>query len=85
MTVYGTGAGTVTLGQVTVPIFSIQDQLILDCDLQNAYRQSDAGILDYCNGDIYAPQFPVLQPGENPVEFTGDITGVEIIPRWWEL
>ena len=85
VTVYGTGAGTVTLGQTTVVIHTMADQLILDCDLQNAYRQIADGIVENCNGTIYAPQFPVLQPGENAVEFTGDITRLEIIPRWWEL
>lgn len=85
VTVYGTGAGTVTLGEVTVQILSITDQLILDCDPQQAYRQTAEGELEYCNGEIYAPQFPQLQPGSNPVQFTGDITKIEIIPRWWEL
>lgn len=85
VTVYGTGGGTVTLGQITVQILSITDQLILDCDLQHAYRQSDDGVVENCNGFIYAPRFPQLQPGDNSVEFTGDISKIEIIPRWWEL
>lgn len=85
VTVYGTGGGTVTLGKHTVLIHEMADQLILDCDLQHAYRRSEDGLVENCNGCIHAIPFPVLQPGENPVEFTGSITGIEIIPRWWEL
>lgn len=85
ITIYGTGAGTVTVGTETVKINSILDQIILDCDAQNAYRQVGDGAPENYNGNIYAPSFPELRPGENSVSFTGDITKVEIIPRWWEL
>ena len=85
VTVYGSGAGTVTVGAVTVKIHEITDQLILDCENQNACRQVGDGAPENKNLCIYAPVFPVLQPGENPISFTGDITKIEITPRWWEL
>lgn len=85
ITVYGTGPGEVSVGGVTVEIKEIEDQITLDCDLQQAYRQvADSGPENY-NGKIYAPQFPALKPGLNGISFTGGITKVEIIPRWWTL
>ena len=85
ITVYGTGPGEVSVGGVTVEIKEIEDQITLDCDLQQAYRQvADSGPENY-NGKIYAPNFPALQPGTNGISFTGGITKVEIIPRWWTL
>lgn len=85
ITVYGTEAGEVSVAGVTVQIKEIQDQITLDCDIQDAYRQvADSGP-ENCNGKIYAPEFPVLQPGVNGISFTGGITKVEIIPRWWTL
>lgn len=84
ITVYGAGDGTVTIGGVTVQLFSMIDTVTLDCELQDAYRDR-GGILENWNGKIYAPEFPVLQPGENRISWTGGVTRVEIIPRWWTL
>jgi phage-related protein len=83
--VYGSGAGTVTVGKQTVTIKEIADQIILDCDLQHAYRQLGEATPENKNRCISAPLFPVLTAGENPVQWTGDIERLEIIPRWWTL
>ena len=83
--VYGSAAGTVMVGGTTVEIKEISDQIILDCDIQNAYRQVADSAPENCNGMIYAPEFPKLLPGLNPVSFAGGISKVEIIPRWWTL
>lgn len=85
ITVYGTAAGTVTVGGVTVEIKSITDQITLDCEIMDAYRNVGEGGTENMNGTIYAPDFPELTPGENVVSWTGGITGVDIIPRWWTL
>lgn len=85
ITVYGTAAGTVTVGTATVTINSIADPIILDCEHQNAYSQPGEGAPENKNGSIKAIPFPALAPGTNPVAFTGGITKIEIIPRWWEL
>lgn len=83
--IYGTGAGTVTVGDQTVIVKSIEDQITLDCDLQHAYRQVGEGATENMNTNISAPEFPQLLPGENTVSWTGDIERVEIIPRWWTV
>lgn len=81
ITVYGTGAGSVTVGGVTVDIKSLDEYVILDCDTQNAYR----GILENKNNTISAPEFPTIPPGESRVGWTGGVERVEIVPRWWVL
>lgn len=85
ITVYGAGEGSVTVGGSTVQIFSMTDTLILDCDLQHAYSQPGEGAPESQNSNIRAVPFPSLGPGENVISFSGGITKVEIIPRWWEL
>lgn len=85
ITVYGNAAGTLTIGANTVTIKSIADPLILDCDTQNAYSQPGDGAPQNQNGNILAIPFPSLSPGDNVISFTGGITRIEIIPRWWEL
>lgn len=85
ITVYGSGAGTLTIGDTTVEIKDMTDQLTLDCDIQTAYRQVGDAAPENMNGSIYAPNFPELGERENPISWTGGITKVEIIPRWWTI
>ena len=72
-------------GNRTVEIKSISTEIILDCQLMQAYSfdESDAPVNQ--NGNIYALEFPKLVPGENIVTFDGGITKIEITPRWWTL
>lgn len=85
ITLYGTGGGALIIGDTTVAINTLIDQITLDCELQDAYRHVGDGAPENKNRSIYAPKFPVLQPGDNKILFYGDITGATIIPRWWEL
>lgn len=80
ITVSGSGAGSLTVGGVTVSILSLDGSLSLDCDTQNAYKGHQNK-----NNTISAPVFPVLSPGENHISWTGGVTGVEVTPRWWTL
>lgn len=78
--VYGSGAGELSVGQITCTFHDIDEYIELDSDLQNAYKSTENR-----NGTVSIPQFPVLQPGDNAITWTGGITGVEIVPRWWTL
>lgn len=80
ITLYGQGAGTLTIGDCVVEVKSLDGTLYLDSDTQNAYNDSGNQ-----NLNINAPVFPVLGDGETPIAFSGGIERVEIIPRWWEL
>ena len=85
ITVYGAGAGTVTVNGTLINILEIDAPIVLDCELQDAYSVANSGALENKNGVVSAPDFPVLSSGDNAVAFTGDITHIEIKPRWWTL
>ena len=85
VTVYGNGPGAVTVGTATVEIKSISDPIVLDCELMQAYSQPGEGAPVNQNGNVRALPFPVLLPGDNAVSFSGGISKVEIVPRWWTL
>lgn len=78
--VYGSGSGTLNVGECRVEVKSINDVLYLDSDTQNAYNNNGNQ-----NLNINAPVFPVLEGGETKIEWSGGVERVEIIPRWWEL
>lgn len=82
--VYGSGSGTVTVGDTTVQILELEDRLTLDCSIQNAHRKSGGQTVNK-NSCIYAPEFPKLEPGDNQISFDGGISYIEIIPKWWDL
>lgn len=84
ITVYGSGNGTLTISGVTVQLIGMEDALTLDCEMQDAYREQ-GGVLENMNLHIYAPEFPRLLPGDNTVTWTGGVTKIEIIPRWWTV
>lgn len=78
--VSGTGTGNLYVGRYTVAIKSLDGYVMLDSNAQNAYKDT----LNK-NSTISAPEFPVLQPGENTVSWDGGIAAVEITPRWWTV
>lgn len=82
--VHGTGDGTVTVGDITVQLFGLEDTITLDCEMQNAYRET-GGVLENMNLHIYAPEFPNLPPGNCAVSWSGGVERLEIIPRWWTV
>ena len=80
--VVGSGAGTVTIGGVTISITNISEFLILDSDTQNAYKGNQN---QNNNIKLSNYEFPTLQSGENKISFSGGVESVEITPRWWTL
>lgn len=80
ITVYGSGAGTITVGGETVTITNIDGYLTLDSEIQNAYKDKQNK-----NSTVKLSEFPVFAPGETEITFSGGVTKIEIIPRWWTL
>ena len=78
--VSGSGSGTLYVGSYTVELLELDGYVMLDSDTQNAYKDT----LNK-NSTISAPEFPVLQPGENTIAWDGGVTAVEVTPRWWTV
>lgn len=76
--IYGTGAGTVGIGSETITISSISTYVDIDCEIMDAFKGSTN-----CNGNVEFTDDIVLKPGENGVAMTGNISRVDITPRWW--
>ena len=85
ITVTGTGPGNLYIGSFQVAVKAITDPIILDCETQHAYSKPGQAPIVNQNGNILSRPFPELVPGENRISFDGGLTGVSLIPRWWEL
>ena len=76
ITVVGSGDVTVTIGGKTIAITGLTSGWKIDSDLQ--------WILDGTTPKqgVYTGEFPVFNPGNNTVMFTGSITKLTIDGRW---
>jgi len=80
--VFGSGSGTVTIGGRTITISSITNEMILDCENEQAYKGTTS-----LNTDV-SGQFPIIPGGVHGhpnVYFTGGVSKVQIRPDWWVL
>lgn len=79
--VYGTGSGTLTIGSYTINISAINTYTAIDCDTMNCYT----GTTNRNNYVTMPSGFPRLIPGMNNISFSGNVTKIDIKPRWWIL
>lgn len=78
ITLEGSGAGTLTVGEYSLEIDDC-DGAVLDSREEQAWRKADGFNLNpYVSGD-----FPLLPRGENEIVFSGGISAVRIVPRWF--
>lgn len=78
ITVYGSGSGTLTVGSTTVTLDDC-DGVTLDCEKHRA----TSGTTNM-NSSVHG-EYPKLSAGANEISFTGGVTSVTVIPRWWTL
>lgn len=76
--VYGTGTGSVGVGSETISITNLDGYMDIDCEIMDAYK----GAVN-CNSYVSFTDDIVLRPGESGISFNGDITSIEITPRWY--
>ncbi|GIN86980.1 hypothetical protein J6TS2_33660 [Heyndrickxia sporothermodurans] len=78
--VHATGTGKVYINDQIVTIKDINGTIEIDSELMNAYRKENGYITNLNNHMV--GDFPVLQNGKNIISFDGDITKIEMNPRW---
>ena len=85
LTVVVSGSGTLTVGDQAITISGLTNstRMVIDSELQDVYEE---GSLTNLNSKVsFSDGFPLLSPGVNTITFTGSITSVEVVPRWWIL
>ena len=72
-------SGVLTVNGNSITFSSIDDFVMLDCELQDAYKETTN------KNSTVSGTFPVLKPGSNAISWTGDISSVTMKPRWWTI
>ena len=76
------GTGSFSIGGVTVQITAANSYTDIDCDLQEAYKDT---LATNKNSNVrITGEFPSLKPGNNAITLSG-ITRLIITPRWWVI
>ena len=80
----GSGEGRITfrnsIGGLRWDLTELDEYLEIDSEQMNCYKGAEPK-----NDCVEGNGFPVLRPGTNRIIFSGDITSVEIKPRWVTL
>jgi phage-related protein len=79
--VYLNGSGHIYFGDQTVALINIGSFIEIDCAMKNAYLTTETGLLQNMNSHMVG-DFPVIGEGQQTVNIDGDITKLEILPRW---
>lgn len=74
-----TGSGNVTLhvNSNSYSLSTISPNIEIDSEMMSVYRGTTL-----LNSKAGFDEFPVFEPGENAISWTGTVAKVEIVPRW---
>lgn len=78
--IVGNGAGTLMVGSQTLTLKEIDEYLEIDCEMMNCFKGTELR-----NSMVSGDRFPELLPGKTGISWTGNISRVEIKPRWCTL
>ena len=76
ITVYGSGSITLMVGMSIADLSGIAGSITLDTPLMEAY----SGVTSM--NSAMSGEFPVLLPGVNAINWTGNVSKVVIEPHW---
>ena len=79
--VYGSGDITLNLNNTNVVLKDVSNFIEIDSKRGNCYVTDSNGVITDTNDKMYSP-FPVLEKGTTNISWTGNVSKIEIIPRW---
>lgn len=81
ITVKGYGALSINGASVTIANYS-RSEITIDSEMMDCYFE-DYNLNQYVT--FSNNRFPVLRKGTNGISYSGNITEVKIVPRWWQI
>ena len=78
--VVGSGNIVININNQELILKGLEDEIEVDCEFMNAYKKVNDNIV-LLNNKMYS-DFPILEAGENQISFEGNVSKIEITPRW---
>lgn len=77
ITIYGSGDIVFKINQQEISLKGITEKVILNSVIQDCYDDKGNNLNDKMSGG-----FLKLKPGENIIEWSGNVTKLEVLPNW---
>lgn len=77
ITVYGSGDITLTINGVDFPLYGVSEYITIDSEMMEVFK----GNMNQ-NSKYGGETFPRFEVGENSISWTGNVSRVEIHPKW---
>jgi phage-related protein len=77
ITVYSTGDITLTINDTDYGLLGVEEYITIDSELMEVYKGTANA-----NNKYSAMDFPRFEVGENRISWTGNVTKIEIEPKW---
>ncbi len=77
ITVYGTGDIALTINDTNYGLTSVDEFITIDSEMMEVYKGTTNA-----NNKYSAMDFPRFEVGENRISWTGNVTKIEIDPKW---
>lgn len=78
--IYGTGDIIISINSQSLILKGLDGNVEIDSFQKNCYKTINNSIVNQ-NNKMYS-QFPILEVGENNISWSGNVSKIEIIPRW---
>jgi hypothetical protein len=63
----------------------LPEPVYIDLDIGEAYGETGGQIVSLNDSVELPPDLPKLSSGANTITYSGDITDLKIVPRWWKV
>lgn len=77
ITVYGTGDISLFINDEEFLLRDVEESITIDSEIMEVFRENRNQNHKYRN-----TKFPRLETGINSIDWTGEVTKVEVVPRW---
>lgn len=77
ITIHGSGDMILRINEADFPLYDVEGSITIDSEMMEVCKDTENQ-----NSKFGAADFPKFQVGENTISWTGNVTKVEIEPRW---
>lgn len=77
ITVYGSGDITLNINGVDFPLYGVNEYITIDSEMMEVFKENMNQ-----NSKYGGETFPRFEVGENAISWTGNVTKIEIQPKW---
>lgn len=80
MRIFGSGNITLFINNNAFYFYDVNEFVEIDSDMMNCFKGTSN-----LNNKMQSENFPTLEPGKNIISWTGDVSKIELKPRWRTL